>query len=40
MSLIINPGSHIGTSQDGWTNTEAQARIEAPSGWRTCTLRA
>lgn len=29
MSILINPGSHIGTDGDGWTNTEATARRKA-----------
>lgn len=29
MTLIINPGSRIGTDRQGWTNTEEQARAEA-----------
>lgn len=34
MTLIINPGSNVGDSRDGWTNTEAGARKEAES-WLT-----
>lgn len=29
MTLINNPGSRIGTDQQGWTNTEARAIVEA-----------
>lgn len=29
MTLIINPGSRIGETQQGWTNTEEKARAEA-----------
>jgi hypothetical protein len=29
MTLLINPGSHIGEPGDGWTNTVETARAEA-----------
>jgi hypothetical protein len=29
MTVLINPGSHIGEPGNGWTNTEATARAEA-----------
>jgi len=32
MTLLINPGSHIGEPGNGWTNTVEKARAEA-EGW-------
>jgi hypothetical protein len=32
MTLLINPGSHIGEPGTGWTNTVEKARTEA-EGW-------